>query len=95
MLSQWEEDHERHFIVLDRRFLDVLEEQIEERTYKKEKEKIKKVRTLESHVHIVVHDPNALQKKDKEEALMFEMTYGSKPNTPVKRCVVLCDVQSC
>lgn len=43
VLSQWEEDHERHFVVLDRRFLDVLEEQVEERTYKREKEKIKKV----------------------------------------------------
>ncbi|CAI8041453.1 Protein regulator of cytokinesis 1 [Geodia barretti] len=66
VVTQWEEDHERHFVVLDTRFLDLMEEQIEERSLKKETEKMKK-------------------KKDKEEALMFEMTYGSRPTTPVKR----------
>lgn len=55
VLSQWEEDHERHFIVLDRRFLDVLEEQIEERTYKKEKEKIKKVSISRTLSHMYMH----------------------------------------
>lgn len=46
ILLQWEEDHERHFVVLDTRFLDVLEQQIEERSHRREKEKIKKVSSL-------------------------------------------------
>ena len=43
MVTQWEEDHERHFVVFDTRFLDLMEEQIEERSQKKETEKMKKV----------------------------------------------------
>ena len=43
VLTLWEEDHERHFIVHDARFLDILEQQIEERSHKRESEKIKKV----------------------------------------------------
>ena len=43
VLTQWEEDHERHFIVHDARFLDLLEQQVEERCQKKEVEKLKKV----------------------------------------------------
>ena len=42
-MTQWEEDHERHFVVLDTRFLDLMEQQIEERSQKKENEKMKKV----------------------------------------------------
>ena len=84
VLSQWEEDHERHFIVLDTRFLDLLEQQIEERSCKKESEKMKKVYMCRD---IICLDHSCLQKKDKEEALMFEMTYGSKPSTPIKRYI--------
>ena len=43
-MSQWEEDHERHFVVLDTRFLDLMEQQIKERSQKKENEKMKKVK---------------------------------------------------
>ena len=43
VVLQWEEDHERHFIIHDIHFLDVMEQQNEESSHKREKEKIKKV----------------------------------------------------
>ena len=42
-LIQWEEDHERYFLVEDTRFLDTIQEQWEERSSSKEKEKMKRV----------------------------------------------------
>lgn len=42
-LLQWEEDHERYFIVHDSHYLDALELEVMERLSTREKEKIKKV----------------------------------------------------
>jgi protein regulator of cytokinesis 1 len=85
VVTQWEEDHERHFVVLDTRFLDLMEEQIEERSQKKETEKMKKVLKSLAKNKVARACHQMEEKKDKEEALMFEMTYGSRPTTPVKR----------
>ena len=49
VILQWEEDHERHFIIHDTHFLDVMEQQNEESSHKREKEKIKKVTESVSH----------------------------------------------
>ena len=42
-LEQWEEDHERYFVISDTRYLDTITRQWEERDHQKEKEKIKRV----------------------------------------------------
>ena len=47
MLIQWENDHERHFVVHDNRYLDVIEKQWEEKNLHKEQEKVKRVRDLQ------------------------------------------------
>lgn len=43
VLLQWEEDHERYFVVNDARYLDAMESQMMERFQEKEQEKMKKV----------------------------------------------------
>lgn len=43
VLLQWEEDHERYFVVSDTRYLDTMEYQMKERSQEREQEKIKKV----------------------------------------------------
>ena len=42
-LGQWEDDHERYFVIADTRYLDTITRQWEERDQQKEKEKIKRV----------------------------------------------------
>ncbi len=46
VLKEWENDHERHFVVFDCRYLDTIEQQWDERTTIKEKEKMKRVSLL-------------------------------------------------
>lgn len=41
---QWENDHERHFVVHDNRYLDNIEKQWEDKNLEKEQEKMKRVR---------------------------------------------------
>lgn len=48
MLLQWEEDHERHFLVNDQRYIDTIDEQWNVYNEKKEQEKLKKVRERET-----------------------------------------------
>ena len=43
MLSEWENDHERYFIIKDTRYLDTIEHQWQEKNEVKEKEKMKRV----------------------------------------------------
>lgn len=43
VLNEWENDHERHFIVWDARYLDTIQRQWEEKNSTKEMEKIKRV----------------------------------------------------
>lgn len=43
VLEQWEEDHERYFVISDSRYLDTIARQWAERDEQKEKEKIKRV----------------------------------------------------
>lgn len=43
MLSEWENDHERYFIIRDTRYLDTIEHQWQEKNETKEKEKMKRV----------------------------------------------------
>lgn len=43
VLEQWEEDHERYFVISDSRYLDTISRQWAERDEKKEKEKLKRV----------------------------------------------------
>ena len=43
VLEQWEEDHERYFVVSDSRYLDTIARQWVEKDEQKEKEKIKRV----------------------------------------------------
>ena len=114
VLLQWEEDHERYFVVNDTRYLDTMEYQMMERSQEREQEKMKKVILLTcvvqygkhitmcatrhalhivflpsflplSNIFLPPSPPFAMQKRDKEETLRFEMTYGSKPCTPIKR----------
>ena len=42
-LSEWENDHERYFIIKDSRYLDTIESQWKEKNEIKEKEKLKRV----------------------------------------------------
>ena len=44
MLLQWEEDHGRHFLVEDSRYIDAVEAQMKMRFQEKEEKKIKKVK---------------------------------------------------
>lgn len=59
VIGQWEEDHERHFVIHDTRFLDLMEQQIEDRCSKKEMEKMKKVR-MTWHAYQYVHTFNTM-----------------------------------
>lgn len=43
VLGQWEEDHERYFVISDVRYLDTIARQWSEIEEQKEKEKIKRV----------------------------------------------------
>ena len=43
VLTQWEEDYERYFIVNDNRYLDTIESQWAEKNVKKEQEKVVRV----------------------------------------------------
>ena len=43
VLEQWEEDHERYFVISDSRYLDTIARQWAERDEQKEKEKVKRV----------------------------------------------------
>ena len=43
MLTEWENDHERYFVIQDTRYLDTIERQWEEKNQQKEQEKLKRV----------------------------------------------------
>ncbi len=43
VLQEWENDHERHFVVKDSRYLDTINRQWEEKNATKEVEKMKRV----------------------------------------------------
>ena len=43
MLTEWENDHERYFVVSDTRYLDTIDRQWEEKNVLKEKEKMNRV----------------------------------------------------
>ena len=84
-LLQWEKDWERHFVLNDRRYLDNIMEQRQERQKKKDDEKQKRV-SSQLHTFLVATIISFYdQLKTKVETTMAEMMYGSKPITPVKR----------
>ena len=47
MLTMWERDHERYFVVKDSRYLDTIEGQWEEKNEQREKEKMERVSEME------------------------------------------------
>jgi len=139
VLSQWEEDCERHFIVMDNRYLDTIATQWEESGKIKEKEKAKRVSVdfsaLHQYDYLNIPEINDImsivileglfclnevlkfhskpctcnrimgliggaynlestashcfclfnQAKENKVKTELEMTYGSKPSTPLKK----------
>lgn len=84
VLLQWEEDHERFFMVQDGRYLDTIKMQWREKQLDKCNEKTKRVCF---HLYPLLHSSCIFpcQQKEKEVMTFMEMTYGSKPSTPKRK----------